>query len=222
MLDFSDSDYADLLPLVTAERLGSYVRATDGEAGHAFALYEWNMRASASVIELSSMLEVITRNAMDQELRAWARARAGGRSWLDAAPLDARGRQDIAKARDRATKNGRRAEVHGRVVAELTLGFWRYIPESRYLTSLWVPSVHAAFPHGVSDLRQRQRDVAFRFQQLHFVRNRAAHHEPIHQRDLIKDYDLAVELAEWVAPAAARWVRKLSTLPAVVAARPTF
>lgn len=222
MHEFSERDYADLLPLVTAERLGSYVRATNGTMADAFALYEWNTRASAGVIELSSMLEVITRNAIDQQLREWARARAGGRSWLDAAPLDQRGRNDIAKARDRATLQGRRPEVHGRVIAELTLGFWRYIPESRYLTSLWVPAVHAAFPHGASDLRQRQRDVAFRLQQLNFVRNRAAHHEPIHQRDLLRDYDLAVELAASVSPAAARWVRKVSTLPAIIKVRPSI
>jgi len=220
MDEFSENDYADLLSLVTAERLGSYVRATDGTTAKAFALYEWNMRASASVMELSSILEVVTRNAIDQQLRDWARTRADGRSWLDAAPLDSRGRADIAKARDRATLRGRRPEVHGRVIAELTLGFWRYLSEARYLTSLWVPAVHLAFPHGDTDLRQRQRDVAFRLQQLNFVRNRAAHHEPIHQRDLLKDYALAMELAEWVSTAAARWARKTSTLPTIIAERP--
>ncbi|MFT3798902.1 hypothetical protein [Microbacterium sp.] len=220
MDEFSESDYDDLLSLVTAERLGSYVRATGGTTAEAFALYEWNMRASASIIELSSIVEVITRNAIDQQLREWARTRAGGRSWLDAAPLDSRGRADIAKARDRATLRGRRPEVHGRVVAELTLGFWRYLAEARYLTSLWVPAVHLAFPFGDSNLRQRQRDVAFRLQQLNFVRNRAAHHEPIHQRDLLKDNALAMELAGWVSPAAARWAMKVSTVPMIVAERP--
>jgi len=220
MDSFQGDDYVDLVPFVTAERLGSYVRATSGDIRSAFALYEWNMRAAASIVELSSIVEVVTRNAIDEQLRDWSHARRGGTSWLDSAPLDHRGKEDIRKARKRATRRGKRPEVHGRVVAELTLGFWRYLTEAKYLTSLWVPAVHNAFPNGPADLRRRQRDVAFRLQQLNFVRNRAAHHEPIHQRDLAKDSALAIELVGRVSPVAARWVRKVSSQPEVMAQRP--
>jgi hypothetical protein len=94
--------HSTLLPLVTVERLGSYLEAAQGDVGGAFALYEWNMRAAASVMELTSMVEVLVRNALDRELRAWAFGRDPRRSWLDTAPLDARGREDIRKARARA------------------------------------------------------------------------------------------------------------------------
>ena len=46
---FEPDLYSQLLPLVTAERLGSYLRASGGDVSDAFALYEWNMRAAASV-----------------------------------------------------------------------------------------------------------------------------------------------------------------------------
>lgn len=220
MDSFQGDDYVDLVPFVTAERLGSYVRATSGDIRSAFALYEWNMRAAASIVELSSIVEVVTRNAIDEQLRDWSHARRGSTSWLDSAPLDHRGKEDIRKARKRATRRGKRPEVHGRVVAEVTLGFWSYLTEAKYLTSLWVPAVHNAFPNGPADLRRRQRDVAFRLQQLNFVRNRAAHHEPIHQRDLAKDSALAIELVGRVSPVAARWVRKVSSQPEVMAQRP--
>ena len=218
----SAEDYESLLPLVTAERMGSYSRATDGGTAAAFALYEWNMRAAASVMELTSMVEVIARNALDTQLRSWATRKHGHPSWLDVVPVDQQGRKDIQHARDRATHRGRRPEVHGRVIAELSLGFWRYLVESRYLTSLWVPSTHAAFAHGHPDLRTRQRDVAFRMQQLNFVRNRAAHHEPIHQRDLRRDVGLALDLAQWISPTAGEWVENTTSLPAVLAERPSF
>lgn len=217
----SEEDYESLLPLVTAERLGSYSRATHGSTADAFALYEWNMRAAASVMELTSMVEVITRNALDAQLRDWANRKHGQSSWLDVAPVDQQGRKDIQNARDRATHHGRRLEVHGRVIAELPLGFWRFLVESRYLTSLWVPSTHAAFSHGHADLRTRQRDVAFRMQQLNFVRNRAAHHEPIHQRDLQRDLQLGLELAGWISPTAGTWVERTTSLPQVLAERPS-
>lgn len=54
----------ELLPLVTGERLGSYVRAGGGVVD-AFRLYEWNMRATASVMELTGMADVLVRNALD-------------------------------------------------------------------------------------------------------------------------------------------------------------
>jgi len=217
---FEPDMYVDLLPLVTAERLGSYLRASGGNVADAFALYEWNMRAAASVMELTSMIEVLARNALDRELRDWAHQRRAGATWLDVAPLDQQGMADIRKARDRATRRGRRPEVHGRVVAELPLGFWRYLVESRYLTALWVPATHRAFPAGDPDLRSRQKDVAFRMQQLNFIRNRAAHHEPIHSRDLRKDLRSALDLAEWISPAAASWVANTTSLPSIISNRP--
>lgn len=216
----SAEQYESLLPLATAERLGSYSRATEADITATFGLYEWNMRAAASVMELTSMVEVIARNALDTQLRDWAARKHGQSSWLDVAPVDQQGRKDIQRARDRATRRGRRSEFHGRVVAELSLGFWRYLVESRYLTSLWVPSTHAAFPHGHADLRMRQREVAFGMQQLNFVRNRAAHHEPIHQRDLHRDLGLALDLARWISPTAGRWVEGTTSLPGVLAERP--
>ena len=212
--------YREILPLVTAERLGSYLRASCGDISHAFALYEWNMRAAASIMELTSMVEVLARNALDQELRSWAHRRHPGGSWFDAAPLDHQGAADIRKARDRASRGGRRSEIHGRVIAELSLGFWRYLVGSRYLTSLWVPVTHRAFPAAEPDLLSRQRNVAFGMQQLNFVRNRAAHHEPIHARDLGRDLRFAVDLAAGISPTAGRWVETTTSLPAIISSKP--
>ncbi|MHB1063697.1 MAG: hypothetical protein ACYC1Z_04250 [Georgenia sp.] len=166
------------------------------------------------------MTEVVVRNALDRELTAWAARKDTARDWFDLAPLDPQGRQDIAKARDRATRRGKDPEVHGKVIAELSLGFWRFLVEWRYFTTLWVPATHAAFPCGPSDLRARQRAVKDRLQRLTFVRNRAAHHEPIHRRDLAKDLNAAIELADWVCPDAGAWTRVTSTLASVMRAKP--
>ncbi len=209
----------ELERLITAERLRSYIERT-GSATAAVRLYEWNMRAAASVMELTGVVEVIARNALDRELRAWADRRTGA-PWFDVAPLDARGRADLANARARASRDGRRGEVHGRVIAELTFGFWRYLVESRYLTALWTPALHRAFPHGPADSLTRQREVRRRLQQLHFVRNRAAHHEPIHARDLQRDHDYALELLGWVSPVAAEWAADTTSLRAVLTTRPS-
>lgn len=213
------AEFEHITALLTAQRLGSYRQCTK-TLSSAVELYEWNLRAAASVLVLTGLVEVVTRNAIDRELSAWASRRARSSDWFDLVSLDRQGTADLAKARARATRNGRRAEVHGRVVAELTFGFWRYLVESRYHTALWVPGLHRAFPHGPRDLRVRRAEVAQRLQQLHFVRNRAAHHEPIHARDLGRDHELAIELLRWVSPEAGAWALRVSDLPAVLAARP--
>lgn len=117
-------DYDGLLRYLTSERLGSYLTAVDGDVRRAFALYEWNMRAASSVMELTSMIEVVVRNALDRELRSWADLKQPGSEWFDTVPLDHQGTLDLRKARGRATRNNTRSEVHGRVIAELSLGFW--------------------------------------------------------------------------------------------------
>ncbi len=213
-------DLQTLSGILTSDRLGSYLRWSGADLPAAFALYEWNLTASAAVMHTTGMVEVIVRNAMDRALQQMGHGR-GWVSWFEDAPLDQRGKADIRKARERATRFGRDTEVHGKVVAELTLGFWRYLAASRYLTALWTPALYSAFPHGPADKRRQQRQVDRLLRDLLLVRNRAAHHEPIHRRDLGRDLEAAVTLTSWVDPVAGAWIADLSTIGEVVAAKPT-
>lgn len=205
--------------LLTTDRLRSYLAACDQDLEQALHLYEWNLTAAAAVMQTTAMVEVIVRNALDRQLVVWASGR-GTRSWLDTVPLDARGRADIGKARDRATNRGRTPLRHGKVVAELSFGFWRYLPAQRYHASLWVPALHAAFPGGDPDLRNRRRAVERHLADLMLVRNRSAHHEPIHRRDLTQDHASAVELTGWVHHEAGAWLADRSTIPIANSAKP--
>jgi hypothetical protein len=187
--------------LLTPDRLRSYLASCGQDLDRALTLYEWNLTASSAVMQTTAMVEVIVRNALDARLVSRA-TRRGSASWLDVVPLDARGYADIDRARFRAAWNGRSALTHGKVIAELNFGFWRYLTAQRYHASLWVPALHDAFPGGHEDLRRRRREVEQHLANLMLVRNRAAHHEPIHRRNLDRDLDTAVELARWVHPEA--------------------
>jgi hypothetical protein len=81
---------------------------------------------------------VLLRNALDVALTRWSQQRYGdGRWYLEIDRLvNERTRLDIGEARRRATRNGR-SETPGRVVAELNLGFWRYLLARRYDGTLW-------------------------------------------------------------------------------------
>jgi len=209
-----------LVALLTRQRLTSYLAAAHGNLPDALRLYEWNTKACGAVIQTVALTEVVVRNAMDAELTRWTSLQPGSRSWFDLVPLESRGVSDIAQARRRATRGGRDPEDHGKVIAELSLGFWRYLTTPRYHANLWVPALRRAFPLANNDFRRSRQQVEQALDRLAFVRNRAAHHEPIHRRVLARDLDAAISLCGWVHQDAANWATAISTLDAVMAAKP--
>ncbi|MCF8609965.1 hypothetical protein L5G28_07290 [Gordonia sp. HY285] len=80
--------------------------------------------------------------------------------------------------------------------------------------------MNKAFPNGYRDIRERRHRVERNLAGLVTVRNRAAHHEPIHRRDLLADLRAAVEVATWVDVDAGAWVAARSPLANVVRRRP--
>ena len=106
---------------LTLGRLGSYLAATADDVPLAMRLYEWNGAVAGALLPTVGAAEVIVRNAIDERLRGWSRSAGAGPRWFTALPLDQRGEADVAKAIARATRWGARPEVHGQVLAELSL-----------------------------------------------------------------------------------------------------
>lgn len=211
---------------LTPERLRSYLAACGDDLGRALELYDWNARVGAAFYEDIGRMEVVFRNALDLSLVAHGKAQGWPTAWYERADLfpGRHGRQaleDIATARRRATRGGR-AETHGKVVAELSFGFWRYLCIKPYLTSLWVPALASAFANHpeAGDPRRVREDVEDRIQRVQFLRNRVAHHEPIHQRDLQSDRRSLLEVSGWISPDTHAWISGTSRSELVLGERP--
>lgn len=211
---------------LTRGRLTSYLQATGEDLSAALELYDWNASVSGALHEDIGRLEVVFRNAIDEALVAYGEAKGWPAVWYRRTELfpgrhGARALGDLNKARNRAGRRGR-PEVHGKVIAELSLGFWRYLCTPAYLTSMWVPALTQAFPEhpGVDDPRDVREGVSDRIQRIHFLRNRVAHYEPIHQRDLDHDVRSIEELAGWICPDTRSWVVGLSRTRDLIAERP--
>ena len=211
---------------LTQDRLASYLAATAGDVRAAIELYDWNTQVGAALYEDLGRLEVLFRNAIDVALVTHGQARGWSQVWYRRRQLFSgkpgrRAWADVEAARNRATRRGR-TEVHGKVIAELSFGFWRFLCTPHYLTSLWVPALAAAFPGHphVGDPRRVRADVADRMQRLHFLRNRIAHHEPIHQRDLAHEHGELLDIVGWICADSHTWVGSLTRTPAVIGKRP--
>jgi hypothetical protein len=101
------------------------------------------------------------------------------------------------------------------VVAELPFGFWRYLLASRYERTLWRTSIYRAFPG-----QGRRQPVHARLADLHQLRNRIAHHEPVHNRPLARLHDDAMLVAEWACPGTRTWIAARSAVPRLLASMP--
>lgn len=211
---------------ITSQRLSPYLRATSGSLEAAIRLYDWNIAASAALHEDLARFEVIFRNALDEQLIRYGSIQGWQQPWylqpgLFPGKRTRRALADIKKARERATRRWQQPEVHGKVVAELNFGFWRFLCDNSYLTSMWVPALSAAFPQHRSPANpfQVRSDVAHLVQGLNFLRNRIAHHEPIHQRNLRADHEDLLRITGWICEHCHEWLSSSSRTPLVIAAK---
>jgi hypothetical protein len=209
-------DTARIADTLSDERLAPYLRACDGDLGSALNLYQWNLAISGALYEALGILEVAVRNALCHQLNTFHASRTG--YWYDdpGNVLSGQARDDLAEARNRVAAMGR-TETPGRVIAELSFGFWRYLLASRYEATLWTPYLRHAFPN----LAPQRRVTAYRaMASVHLLRNRISHHEPIHKRDLAADMVTIYRLLDWIDHDLRTWAVAMSRVQTVLANRP--
>jgi hypothetical protein len=154
---------------LSRERLGRYVKAAKGDIAIALKLYEINIQISQVLHGVLHGYEIVLRNAMHDQLKAHFHQE----NWYDRAPLESTQLDMVTKAEQNC--GGAVYVPVGKVIAELSLGFWTGLTAARYEQSLWVPCLRRAFPN-VKLPRQRMHAS---LNDIKSLRNRIAHHERI-------------------------------------------
>jgi hypothetical protein len=215
---YSQSIINALEKALSAERLSTYLAAAGGDHAAALRLYVWNTEISAALYGPLQALEIIVRNAFHRELAA-----VYGPAWYDnpRVPLTPPARARVDDAKD-VLRRANRPLDPGRIVAELSFGFWERLlthgPPGKlnYEMALWRPALHRAFPNA----RRRRSDVHKPFPGLRDLRNRIAHHEPIFSRPLAQEYQTITDVIGWICVDTRNWVLHHSTVADVLAGRP--
>ncbi len=202
-----------------------YLTAAAGDPARALALYEWNAQVSAALFRDLAHVEVALRNAYDAALTArwtgtghWTaagtplfaplyRTRTGGSTDVNARPRDA-----LHRARVGA---GGPTAAPGKVVAELTFGFWRYLSSAAHEKTLWVPYLNPAFQPGTN-----RKTVDAAAGRLHTVRNRVAHHEHLLKTDVAARLGDCLQIADLVDSNIAQHLTATSRVAQLLAGRP--
>ena len=211
-------------------RFRSYLDKADGDQARALVLYEWNSALSCAVLHDLGHFEVALRNAY---ATAFDRTWQGSQHWLDdpSSPLRARlyrkrkrrtGRQfvDVNDKLRRAIDDARRKHgveaAPGKIIAELSFGQWRYLSSASREKTLWVPHLHHAFPSGTS-----RAEVDAKIGDLHTLRNRAAHWEPLLEEPVADRLSGLLWVAGLLSPNLASYIQRHSQIPALLNNRPS-
>ena len=203
---------AELTRLLNSDRIATYLRACHGNQDEALRLYAWNIEVASAFWGSFNVLEVALCNVIHSELSTLA----GQEEWWNAQiGLHQFEQHRVTDAITAARRAKGSAVVTGHVVAELSLGFWTGLLANRYHQRLWVPALHAAFPHLVGPRRELHRKQ----ESLRKLRNRIAHHEPIFARNLTADHDRLLDILGAVSPLAVDWVKQNSRVPQTISQR---
>lgn len=196
---------------LSPERFKTYLNRAGGDRTKATRLYERNTYLSEALYGVTQAVEVTLRNSIHRILSS-----AYSSMWFERVKLEHPQTKMIDEARQRILDQ-RKGVTSGRVVAELNLGFWTALLAAKYEKEFWVPYLHGGFPNaltkkaspaGQTSLCKIDRaEIHKRLEELRWLRNRIAHHEPILQFDLSTKYAEAMLALHWMCPTTAKWVR---------------
>jgi hypothetical protein len=217
---------------LSVDRLRRFRKDRDKQAwGPAIGRYLFNMELSSALYPVLNWAEVALRNHLNRIIGE-AYPLGGGRSykrvvsWLDAVPPillpfeQARVAQAIGdlerrnSALAKTTGAPGKTLTEGRLVAELTFGFWARLLDGVYADwrttngpRFWPRLLDRGFPHCPRPKRTRK-EIHHRFTQIKDLRNRTFHHERISHLATIERYDEVIEAVHWIDPALADGVRE--------------
>ena len=200
----------ELRKAISEPRFATYLAECAGDEDAAWALYEWNIDATAALLLPLHALEVTLRNRLYD-----AGARNYGANWLTTTATNLRRSElaHVAGARDYLVRRGA-AVTPGALVAELSLGFWVGLLANHYDQTLWRQSLYRAFGSGA-----RRTALHESLDRLRTLRNRVAHHEHLLRRNLTEDVNRIEFVLALLSPAVEQWVRERSTARAVINVR---
>ncbi|MEV4072327.1 hypothetical protein ACGFJC_28430 [Nonomuraea fuscirosea] len=198
--------------VISVPRFAPYRDTSPSDSLIAWDLYQWNIDVSQAFYGPLHWLEISLRNAEHDRLRE----RYGRENWWIVAPLDRTDAEKVAAARAQLRRKGVAAPSADDIVAELSFGFWVSLLNRKYDRHLWVPALHAAFPH----YRGRREPLRDNLDAMLRLRNRIMHHEPIHHRHLAADHAKIYRLLGFLEPEIVPCLQDLDRVPDVLTRRP--
>jgi len=197
--------FDELTVIFSQERLDGYLghAKCNNSKDDALIAYSWNIELSQALYPALQVLEIALRNSLHQAIATIYNSEY----WFDLPLLHNKEKEDVQQAKDKLLKEKKSIEA-GRVVAELSFGFWTSLFDIRYEHGqvLWPKLFKPVFPF----LPKGQRTRSFLSRELNrirFLRNRIFHYEPIwHWRDLPDQHNSIINLLGGLSQSASTYL----------------
>ncbi|WFP16930.1 hypothetical protein [Citricoccus muralis] len=218
--------YDTLEPHLTAMRLTPYLAAEKGHRKNAIRLYQWNIELSGAVYQALHVVEVVLRNAIDEQLCRWNATQINSRTgsplrseWLlDPAPLLTRlvraKELDVSRRRaEQAVRQQKRPVAHADLLAQLSFGTWRFLLPDKDAGRklLWEEATKDAFPY----LERSPAELVKSIDGIYRLRNRVAHLEPLlNKGNVRKQFENMRTVLREIDPDVEKWfvsIQKVTT-----------
>lgn len=178
--------------------------------------YFWNMELAEALVPSMHAVEVALRNTLHATL---ADHYTTDLWFYEDEVLESNQLRDFAYALGKMTKKPK--PWSGRIVAELSFGFWTSLLNAPYEQRMWQPNGYVllfrAFPNAVGLSRKQ---ISDRFTAIKDLRNRVFHHEPIWYRpNLQQEHADTHQAIEWISPTLHRAINAVDTFPAALNGR---
>ncbi len=185
---------------LSKDRLEKYFKESDGDENIAFSLYEKNTRLSESFYTPIQGFEVLLRNKVHQSI-----SKDFGDDWLISGSMKFEyfHEDSISKTIEKSKTE----LTTPKLIAELNLGFWTSLFGRKY-EELWRHNLRYIFKNSTSPLLRKE--ILKNFNAIRDLRNRIAHHEPIFQRDLLKDHQNILNTINLMCSDTYHWIKKES------------
>lgn len=187
--------YESLKKSISEERLAVY-KADGADEETAIARYIYNIELCKAFYPLINIFEVTLRNSMDNALVDFF----NNAEWNNVIPLLSTELSMISDANLKIKRNGKKYS-HGRLVAELTLGFWVALMGRKYNNQSFQYAIIKKCLHKCPANQKNSSAVQKNLAEIRYLRNRIAHHERIaHWKDLEQKHDLLMNFIFWLNP----------------------
>lgn len=201
-------------PAISSVRLQRY-RSTGASDLETLTNYLWNIALGESLYCCLDSVEVSLRNSLHESLTQ----HFGTPTWYDLhGLLESEQVKQVTRAKRSIVSYGDQI-TPGRVVSELTFGFWVTLLSRTYDARLWrannASSLKIAFPRVPRHWRQRWQ-IHSRYNEIRLLRNRVFHFEPLFDDPTVPDHHGHVyDGIRWLNPALADTVRLFDRFPHV-------
>lgn len=195
----------------SSQRFRKFEAYMEGDTSKAEDLYKDNILLSEALYPVLSVFEVALRNAIHIELENYH----GKEDWYEEWRFypDLRGPLELIESAIVQIQDRQENINPGKIIAEMTLGFWISLFNARYERKLWKP-LRLCFKQMPKNRRQRH-VVSSNLNKIRALRNRIYHYEPIcwNLNALEANYQLIITTLGWIDQDLVTWSKDIDGFP---------